>query len=370
MHPRFTDGIDPTRFNMACIPTGADVTLVWIRAIIVGLTGGDWCNFSLARTIWANKCIRWTRTDDCPDGQAVLHATGLVRMAWVEQARVLTLGVNAGQPWGTVSVHLALGKVWLGWFNTSHIARASESDVTAALRLMVAPRTGGLRCTATRVAHRYTLLAQYLTLVVIPTVVVHIAFHAHAGHEGVALQPGRAHTARLVVLDAAFCAPTAWLGGCGAGVDTVLLHAGLVQWAVVVNATFRSITLSVRITAIALRTSAHWVMCTGCTCSFARTRILHNAGIDATLVDTRLGLGALGVFATFRSCFNWITVGKWIASSAPGTCTGCTVLADCTLGCLRARVGHYARIDAATVPTDFLGTTIVVATTTGVGRRR
>ena len=61
-----------------------------------------------------------------------------------------------------------------------------------------------------------------------------------------------------------------------------------------------SVALSVRISAVALWTSADWMMGSGGAHRLSGAWVLHKAGIYAALVDTGLGLGTVWVRRTFR----------------------------------------------------------------------
>jgi len=98
-------------------------------------------------------------------------------------------------------------------------------------------------------------------------------------------------------------APAGRRGG-QAGVDAVLGDTGLVQRALCVGAALGPVALAVGITAIALRAGAHRVMGTGRALGLRRAGVLHQAGVDAALVEAGLILGALGVCATLGTGFN------------------------------------------------------------------
>lgn len=184
------------------------------------------------------------------------------------------------------------------------------------------------------------------------------------------MQAGRANAARLVVLDTALGSAAARLGGGCAWIDAVFLLACLVKRTVVVNTTFRSITLPIRITAITFRARTHGVVSACCARCFARTRILHNARVDTALVDARLALWTFRVLATFGSWLNWIAVSKWISSRSLWTGTGCPVLADLTLRASSTRVGRNTRINTAALPTNLLAAAVVVTSAARVRRWR
>ena len=147
-------------------------------------------------------------------------------------------------------------------------------------------------------------LAQEVAGLVVATVVVHLALHADAGHQRVALQAHRAHAARRVEIHAAFRAASARGRGGQAGVDTVLLDAGLVKRTVGVGATLGAVALAVGVAAVAFRTRADRVVGAGVALGLRRAGVLHQAGVDAALVEAGLVLGALGICAALGTRFN------------------------------------------------------------------
>jgi hypothetical protein len=135
-----------------------------------------------------------------------------------------------------------------------------------------------------RLADRTAGLAQEVAGLVVATVVVHLALHADAGHQRVALQAHRAHAARSVEIHTAFRAAAARGRGGQAGVDTVLLDASLVQRTVGVGPTLGAVALAVGVAAVAFRTRADRVVGAGVALGLRRAGVLHKAGVDAALV--------------------------------------------------------------------------------------
>ena len=85
------------------------------------------------------------------------------------------------------------------------------------------------------------------------------------------------------------------------GVETVLVDAGLVHWTVIVGPTLWSVTLSVRIAAVSLRTRAHGMVGTCGTRGLRGARVVDNTRVNAVLVDTGLVLRTVGVLCTLGS---------------------------------------------------------------------
>ncbi len=86
---------------------------------------------------------------------------------------------------------------------------AARSRTTHALGLMPASRAHRTLRARRRFADRTAGLAQEVAGLVVATVVVHLAFHADARHQRVALQAHWAHAARRMEIHAAFRAAAA-----------------------------------------------------------------------------------------------------------------------------------------------------------------
>ena len=117
--------------------------------------------------------------------------------------------------------------------------------------MVVDASTRGVLGTRVRPTHSLTRLAGEVTLLVLATVLVYPALHIDTGHQGVTLETGRAHTLGRVELNNALSTATTRPVRVEAGVETVLIDAGLVDRTVVVSATLRSVALTVGVTPIA-----------------------------------------------------------------------------------------------------------------------
>ena len=175
-------------------------------------------------------------------------------------ARVLALVVNAGNARAAVVINSALRLHRCDGTDTSHEAIAPGSRVTGALRLVVGGHTGGVLGTGAGQTDGAAGLGDEVTGLVLPAVLVCPALHTDTGHQGVALQALTAHTLGLVELHQALGPPATRAVRVEARVETVLVDAGFVEGTVSVGATLRSVTLTVRISSVALRTGADWVV--------------------------------------------------------------------------------------------------------------
>jgi hypothetical protein len=117
------------------------------------------------------------------------------------------------------------------------------------------------------------------------TVVVCAALHIDACNERVALKTHSTDASRIVVFHKTLCTSAARSFGVQARIQAILVDTGLVQWAVVVDPTLRSVALAVRISPIALRTCAHWMMHPCSALSLWSTWVLHDARVDAVFID-------------------------------------------------------------------------------------
>ena len=108
--------------------------------------------------------------------------------------------------------------------------------------------------------HGLTRLTGEVALLVLATVLVCPALHIDTRHQGVTLETSGAHTLGRVELNNTLSSAAAGPVRVEARVEAVLIDAGLVDRAVIVGATLRSVALAVRISSVALRTGADWVM--------------------------------------------------------------------------------------------------------------
>ena len=116
---------------------------------------------------------------------------------------------------------------------------------------MVDAEARGVLSTRVLATHGLTRLTDELAGLVLATVVVNSALDIDAGHQGVALQSCAAHTLGRVELYNALSSATTRPVRVEAGVETVLIDAGLVDRTVIVSATLRSVALTVGVTPIA-----------------------------------------------------------------------------------------------------------------------
>ena len=176
------------------------------------------------------------------------------------QTGVLALGVNTGNTRPTVIINSTLRLLRLNRSDASHEAIAPGSWVTGALWLVVGGHTGGVLSTGAGQTDRAAGLRDEVTGLVLPAVLVCPALHTDTGHQGVALQALTAHTLGLVELHQALGPSATRAVRVEARVETVLVDAGFVEGTVSVGATLRSVALTVRISSVALRTGADWVV--------------------------------------------------------------------------------------------------------------
>jgi len=132
---------------------------------------------------------------------------------------------------------------------------------------MVNSPTRSSLCTCAGTTDRTTGLTDIVTSLVLPTVRVRPTLHIDTSHKRITLETHSTHTSGLVEVHHTLGA-TATRSLCAqARVETVLLDAGLVHRAVVVNPTFWPVALSVGISSVALRTVADRMMHPGCALS-------------------------------------------------------------------------------------------------------
>jgi len=166
-----------------------------------------------------------------------------------------------------------------------------------------------------------------------------------------------------VELHKTFCASTTGSVSVGARVDAVLVDAGPVDWTVIVDTAFRSVALCVRISSVALWAGTDRMVESGRAPGLWGTRVLHDAGIDASLIDAGLCHGALRVRGTLRARFNCIAVGEGISSEARWTVTADTVGPHRADSRRSARVCRNTRVDTGALATYLLIPTIKVGLT-------
>ena len=133
---------------------------------------------------------------------------------------------------------------------SSEVSISSGAGITRALSVMVDASTRGVLGTRVRPTHGLTRLAGEVTLLVLATVLVCPALNIDTGHQGVTLETSRAHTLGRVELNNALSSSATRPVRVEAGVEAVLIDAGLVDRTVVVSATLRSVALTVGVTPI------------------------------------------------------------------------------------------------------------------------
>jgi hypothetical protein len=178
-------------------------------------------------------------------------------------------------------------------------AVAAAGRVAGALRLVGRPPAGGTLRTRLGAADWGAGLAGEVAGLVVPTVIVGPAFHVDTCDERVALQACGTDAPRPVELHQALSPAAAGLVRIQAGIQAVLVDTGLVHGAVVVHPALRPVALAVRVAPVALRTSANRVVHTSRALRLWCARVLHDAGVDAVLVDAGLVHGALRVCRAF-----------------------------------------------------------------------
>jgi len=154
-----------------------------------------------------------------------------------------------------------------------------------ALGLVVDAATGGALRTCVRPADRVACLAGVVASLIRWTIIVCAALHIDACNQRVALQTDSTDASRLVVFHQTLCTSATRSIGVQARIQAILVDTGLVQWAIVVDSTLRSVALSVRISPIALRACAHWMVHPCSALSLWGTWVLHDARVDAVFID-------------------------------------------------------------------------------------
>jgi len=87
-------------------------------------------------------------------------------------------------------------------------------------------------------------------------------------------------------------------------VQTVFIDTGSVDGAVIINPTFRSVTLSVRVATISFRTCANRVVSSGRASCLWGAGVVNDAWINASFIDTCLVLWTFRVRGAFRAWLN------------------------------------------------------------------
>ena len=147
-----------------------------------------------------------------------------------------------------------------------------------------APTRSPLR-TSIQLADRVAGLAGEVASLICWTIIVCPALHVDTCNQWVALETDGTDASCLVVLSQTLRTSTTWSLGVQARIDAVFVDTGLVQWAIVVDSTLRSVALSVRISPIALRACAHWMVHPCSALSLWGTWVLHDARVDAVFID-------------------------------------------------------------------------------------
>ena len=219
---------------------------------------------------------------------------------------------------------------------------------------------GGALSAGVRATHRATCLAGVVTPLVLPAVVVSAALDVDACNEWVALEAGGTDAPSLVRLHPTLGPPATWTVCVEAGVQAVLVDARLVKGAVIVDPTLWSVALAVGVPAVALRTGAYWVMHPRCTLGLGCARVLHDAGVDAVLIDAGLVHGTLGVCCTLGQRLDGIAIGKAVSRESGGAVTADRVGPHGAHSIGSTGVGSDAGVDTTPVPADLLVSTLAV----------
>ena len=169
---------------------------------------------------------------------------------------------------------------------------------------MVDASARGVLGARVRPTHGLTRLAGEVTLLVLATVLVCPALHIDTGYQGITLETGRAHTLGRVELNNALSPAATRPVRVEAGVEAVLIDAGLVDRTVIVSATLRSVALAVGVAPVVRRTGAHWMVRARAALGLGRARLADHARINAALVDAGLGHGTVWVLSALWSGLN------------------------------------------------------------------
>ena len=223
----------------------------------------------------------------------------------VDLARILALCVYAGQEWSTVIIDPALSFNCFGRYNRTWVTIYTVCDAcgtltydagyvaispagwqAGALGLVVDSSAGGSLRTGVRSTDRVASLAGVVASLIRWTIIVCATLHIDACNQGVALKTDSADASRLVVFHKTLCTTAARSVSVQARIQAILVDAGLVQWAVVVDPALRPVALAVWVSPIALRTSAYRMVHTCSALGLWSTWVLHDARVDAVFVDT------------------------------------------------------------------------------------
>jgi len=152
---------------------------------------------------------------------------------------------------------------------------------------------GGSLGTSVCPTHGSAGLAGVVTRLVPPAVTIRATLHIDTCNQWVALETNGTDAASLVEVDLTLCTATTRSVSAEAGIEAVLVDAGLVHRAVIVNPALGSVALAVGVATIALWTSAHRVVHPGGALGLWGTWVLHDARVDTVLVDACLVHGTL-----------------------------------------------------------------------------
>lgn len=158
---------------------------------------------------------------------------------------------------------------------------------------MVDASAGGSLGAGVRPAHGPAGLAGVVAGLVRPAVTVGATLHIDTCNQWVALETNGTDAASLVEVDLTLCTTTTRPVSVEAGIQAILVDAGLVHRTVVVNPALRSVALAVGVATIALGTRAHRVVHPGGALGLRGAGVLHDARVDTVLVDASLIHGTL-----------------------------------------------------------------------------
>jgi hypothetical protein len=231
------------------------------------------------------------------------------------------------------------------------------------------PARGSLG-TGAGAAHRATGLTDVVTDLVSAAVGVSATLHVDTGNEWVALEAGSADTPGLVEVHLTLCTAATGPVRVQAGVHTVLLHAGLVDRTVIIDPALGSVALAVRIPSVALRTGADRVVHPGHALGLWGARVLHDARVDAVLLDASLVHGTLRVCSALWAGLDRVAIGERVSREARRTVAADGVRANGAdrVGC--TWVGSDTGVDTTPVPADLLVPTLTVGSAARLGSRR
>ena len=162
----------------------------------------------------------------------------------------------------------------------------------------------GVLGTRVRPTHGLTRLTGEVALLVLATVLVCPTLHIDTRHQGVTLETSGAHTLGRVELNNTLSSAAAGPVRVEARVEAVLIDAGLVDRAVIVGATLRSVALTVGVAPVARGTGAHRVVRVRGTLGLGRAWVADHARVNAALIDAGLGLRTVWVLCALGSGLN------------------------------------------------------------------